>query len=412
MATRRSFTTIGALPDFSDELVLYCFGRVIMLDPDRRATHFQCLRDIATSRDSEALTQRISLLELQGFVGQAEVEEAFEYFGIRDEKQSIISDEQLLGEYRSRLYDIGKNEEVRAKQALSTIAKARNSGLLVQNAHAHGESISKHHLSQASAPPANKMSDHGTLYMEDVDYMDIETDRLVAELETYDQAIAFLESTPATTYEGIIAMGQFKASENDVNNPLAAKALEIIARHRNSEVILAEAIALGSGKSMSLQYAYTLLGVVENAEEVEDDMIVTAHSIKLQDAPGRATELNEALSIIAESRNSDRLRYTVSSLSGNAVHIGPSSNGYGAFNLSITEPRGLNNIGNTCYLNSLLQYLFTIKPVRDMVEHFDDYKQVLPSEQEPFSKKVADMHVDRAGVERTQACKTASFSLQ
>lgn len=32
-----------------------------------------------------------------------------------------------------------------------------------------------------------------------------------------------------------------------------------------------------------------------------------------------------------------------------------------------TTPPGLKNIGNTCYLNSLLQYLYTVTPVRDLV---------------------------------------------
>ncbi|KAI1360197.1 hypothetical protein F5Y08DRAFT_54704 [Xylaria arbuscula] len=37
----------------------------------------------------------------------------------------------------------------------------------------------------------------------------------------------------------------------------------------------------------------------------------------------------------------------------------------------LTTPPGLKNIGNTCYLNSLLQYFYNVKPVRDMVLNYD-----------------------------------------
>lgn len=35
-------------------------------------------------------------------------------------------------------------------------------------------------------------------------------------------------------------------------------------------------------------------------------------------------------------------------------------------------PSGLDNIGNTCYLNSLLQYYFCIKPLRDLILNFNE----------------------------------------
>lgn len=37
-------------------------------------------------------------------------------------------------------------------------------------------------------------------------------------------------------------------------------------------------------------------------------------------------------------------------------------------------PVGLTSHGNTCYLNSLLQYYFSIEPLRNIVRNYDDYK--------------------------------------
>ncbi|TLS23968.1 hypothetical protein PpBr36_08265 [Pyricularia pennisetigena] len=48
-------------------------------------------------------------------------------------------------------------------------------------------------------------------------------------------------------------------------------------------------------------------------------------------------------------------------------------------------PAGLDNLRNTCYLNSMLQYFFTINPVRDLILNFDEYK--LPDNEESRSSR-------------------------
>lgn len=47
---------------------------------------------------------------------------------------------------------------------------------------------------------------------------------------------------------------------------------------------------------------------------------------------------------------------------------------------SINTPPGLKNIGNTCYLNSLLQYFYNVKIIRDIVLNFDSVKLDLDEE--------------------------------
>lgn len=66
-------------------------------------------------------------------------------------------------------------------------------------------------------------------------------------------------------------------------------------------------------------------------------------------------------------------------------------------------PVGLDNIGNTCYLNSLLQFYFTIKPLRDMILQFDLYQEDL-SEEILQTKRVGGRKVTVSEVEHAKKC--------
>ena len=51
-----------------------------------------------------------------------------------------------------------------------------------------------------------------------------------------------------------------------------------------------------------------------------------------------------------------------------------------------TWPVGLVSHGNTCYLNSLLQYYFSLKPLRDIVTNYDQYKMDTTVTQEKLER--------------------------
>lgn len=86
---------------------------------------------------------------------------------------------------------------------------------------------------------------------------------------------------------------------------------------------------------------------------------------------------------IADHVNSNDLRSTVAEMRQNLGIITPGSNNSTTNQdrpVNYDLPVGLENIGNTCYLNSLLQYLYTVKPVRDVVLNYESFKLDLTDE--------------------------------
>jgi ubiquitin carboxyl-terminal hydrolase 25/28 len=71
-----------------------------------------------------------------------------------------------------------------------------------------------------------------------------------------------------------------------------------------------------------------------------------------------------------------------------------------------TLPVGLNNIGNTCYLNSLLQYLYTVRAVREIVTNYDAFKLDLSDDSIQKRRLGGNkMEMDRGEAVVAQACK-------
>lgn len=72
-----------------------------------------------------------------------------------------------------------------------------------------------------------------------------------------------------------------------------------------------------------------------------------------------------------------------------------------------SEPVGLDNIGNTCYLNSILQFYYTIKSIRDVVANIDDYRMDLNSatiQSDIDKKQVGGRKIARSEIQNAQKC--------
>ena len=111
---------------------------------------------------------------------------------------------------------------------------------------------------------------------------------------------------------------------------------------------------------------------------------------------------------IADHVNSNDLRSTVTEMRQNLGIIPAGTDGSSTNQKAVNFdlPVGLENIGNTCYLNSLLQYLFTVKPVRDVALNYESFK--LDLTEDSIKERLLGgnkMQMDRGEAVVAQACK-------
>ncbi len=142
---------------------------------------------------------------------------------------------------------------------------------------------------------------------------------------------------------------------------------------------------------MDVGEAYNRLQIGLAGQNVPDETILVYYNSLSNGAPsGSKDSYAEALRAIAYERGSNFLLAKLADPNAD-VQAGTA------------EPVGLDNIGNTCYLNSLLQYLYTIKPVRDMVMDFDNYRMELNPETLK-AKRVGGRSVVKSEIVKAQKC--------
>jgi ubiquitin carboxyl-terminal hydrolase 25/28 len=173
----------------------------------------------------------------------------------------------------------------------------------------------------------------------------------------------------------------------------AQKALSIIAEKRHSEP-LRNFLKFGTvtEPEMDLGEAYALFPIPDRSVAIDLSVLDTALAMAIE--TGNRQRYEKAYALILKDQAE-----TFNNRPENSSQLERRNN----YPLE-TWPVGLRNIGNTCYLNSVLQFLFTIKPLRDLILNCDEYMQD-PSPEALKGKIVGRTAVSVDRVLTAQKCK-------
>jgi len=179
------------------------------------------------------------------------------------------------------------------------------------------------------------------------------------DIKTPVQALKWLDATydgsVQISDEHIIALAASKLSDHPEQAENCKKAVELIAAERNSEMLRVwarEGATSGDAKEEAIAAAYRFFDINDRTQEIDLDILLL-YTTQYEDDAVKSAEAARHYNVILESMNDKDMPV------GAAVY---------------DRPVGLENMGNTCYLNCLLQFLYTIKPVRDLILNFDDFK--------------------------------------
>jgi ubiquitin carboxyl-terminal hydrolase 25 len=335
--------------DFSDTLLTFAFDRQRDCDPQNTPYYFDCISEIAAQRkSSEDLILKLTLLKSEGFYSKRDVLDALRHFRFEANINSLqyLDEQHVKGTYMNYIEATAVHTHAESREKLRVIAKAMNSKML-----------------------------------EDV---------AASEVETYEQALEFLggdATTPDDTFADVLFT--VKTADSPNNTELARKAISVIAEQRNS-TYLREWLLSGTATATTIDFeeACRVLQITDRSNIDLENLDIQINSYMLDD-PNREAEFRRAADVIKAHLASES----------------PSKPQEPARNPA-EWPVGLGNLGATCYLNSLLQFFFTVKPFRDMLLHFDEGFRMENNTENIKLKKVGGRQVTAKEVDRSHECRS------
>ncbi|ETI26424.1 hypothetical protein G647_03201 [Cladophialophora carrionii CBS 160.54] len=338
------FIALGAPMDLSDPLIARAYQWQIQTDPQNAPVYLSSLKYIASLRQSPDLETEVVIETSQGRFDTEMLTEAYRALHLLGQ-ESTISDEDVIGSFTAQLADSPSHEH-QLRDYLRIIGVHRNSKRI--------------------------------------------TDTAMNIIDSYEAALAFLDADASNDDESIQALFAVKTSENKTLEDQAIQAVRLIARHRQSRFLtqwIDSGFSADAHNVMEAAEGYQVLQIENRA--VEDEMVLLQYTMAVEDNPGSVDHYNRALTAIARERKSSILLDQLHSAAPREPQGTPE------------EPVGLENIGNTCYLNSLLQFLFTMNELRRLVLDFDRYKMGL-DEKSMETKRVGQRKVSVKEVQSAQ----------
>jgi ubiquitin carboxyl-terminal hydrolase 25/28 len=342
------YAALGAVNDFPDELIAFAYDRQSDCDFKNKPYYLEALQGIANGRHSVELQEKAVMAISMGENTLSEIEDAYKYFNI--DPESASGEEHIIGNYQSRIESSPLQKED-AKQQLRIIGQSRGSERILSVANDDTMSVP--------------------------------------------EAFELLGVTQDIPSDSISAMAIAIASDGDKNR--VVKALRVIAEHRNDWELHLYANNIESGDSTgasNIAEAYRRLQIQD--QSMRDESVISYYQTLCNTAAaGSKASYTDALRTIAASRNSVLLKaYATNPDAPIPIEKGTNE-----------DPVGLDNIGNTCYLNSLLQYYYTVKPVRNVVMNFEDYRMPL-NLADMQKKRVGGRAVSKGEVLKAQKCES------
>lgn len=332
------YAGLGAVRDLADVHINFAYDRQIAVDPANTAYYLECLQSIAEGRKSDELATKAALEASKGIISTNDVRKAYRCLNLDG---SYLDDDTIIGVFRSRLSDAPPHQEDELREALRTIGSYKSSEKII-------EASSK-------------------------------------DVKTYGQALNYLQATPDLPDDAMISLFTVKRDEYPADESTARRAVKIIAEYRNSNYL--KAWCNGNADVMDVGEAYSRFGIEDRT--IADEVILAVYNGIISDRPSQYDELTLALSTIAKDRESTLLLSVLGTDRSTEER-------------KVSEwPVGLENIGNTCYLNSLLQSYFTIQPLRELVLQFDSHRMPINA-QSLAVKQVGSRSVSKKEVERAQ----------